>query len=124
MTQLSQLVGRQLPRNPNLSVLKREAKSILGLHRRGKSACCGLLRRIHRFQGRNDEDILKSNVSLVDVQFALSMDYGFRSWKGLLRFLQHRKPRVAERVPAVTDISTGWMQLIPKRNSLHTATLP
>lgn len=105
MTQLTELVGRQLPRNPSLNALKREAKAILKSHSDGEMASCGILRRIHRFEGKTDETILAEKVSLVDVQFALAMDYGFRSWQGLLSFLGFRKPRTAERLSDAYRVS-------------------
>jgi hypothetical protein len=75
---------RSLPLKPSIRFLKLEAKSILNAHRNADSSCCDVLRHLYRFKGKSDREILGSQTSLQEVQFALSMDYGSKNWKELI----------------------------------------
>lgn len=77
----------QLPTNPNLQQLRNQAKELLKAHKAGDPFCCDTLRQLHQFKGRPDNEILKANVGLQEVQFALAMEYGFESWTQLKTFL-------------------------------------
>ena len=70
----------RLPSSPSLKHLRLEAKNILKAHKARNVSCCGVLRNLHQFKEKPDEEILKADVSLVGVQFALAMEYGFPSW--------------------------------------------
>ena len=74
---------RILPPDPHLDHLRNEAKSLLRAHRDGEAAACATLRLLHRFQDASDEEILRASVALHEAQFALALDYGFRSWGDL-----------------------------------------
>ncbi len=76
-------MARVLPPNPNLDHLKNEAKALLKAHREGKRSICRTLRRLHRLKDASDEQILATEISLNDAQFALAMDYGFAGWEDL-----------------------------------------
>jgi len=78
-------LGRSLPSSPSLQHLRDEAKSLLKTHKKGDPSCCGILKQIRRFQDQADDDILRADVSLHDVQFALAMEYGYKSWGELKR---------------------------------------
>jgi len=71
---------RSLPDNPNLEFLRKQAKDLHKAHRNGDPTCCDILRNLRQSAGRSDADILAANVSLSETQFALAMDYGFKSW--------------------------------------------
>ena len=73
----------QLPPQPNLAHLKRQAKRIVRDHKAGKADACGTLRRLRRFEGRSDDDILSAPVALHDAQYALALSYGCKSWNAL-----------------------------------------
>ena len=69
-----------LPPDPSLRFLKEQAKDLLKAHKAGDSAVCDVLRRLHRFAKGTDEAILAADIALKEVQFALAMSYGFKSW--------------------------------------------
>jgi hypothetical protein len=76
-------MSKALPERPNLENLKNQAKTLLKSHSSGDSDVCTLLRRLHRFSRSSDQDILSSDLSLAEAQYALAMDYGFSSWDAL-----------------------------------------
>ena len=78
--------------NANLGVLKKQAKKILKAHKLADGSresgvrtaySCQTLRSLHRFAGRPDSEILKADIKLTDVQYALALQYGFESWQKL-----------------------------------------
>lgn len=73
----------QLSANPSLEQLRKQAKDVLKAHKNGDTSCCAVLKNLHQFKGRTDTEILSVDVSLVEVQFALAMEYGFESWTGM-----------------------------------------
>lgn len=75
--------ARQLPSKPSLEHLRKEAKALLKTHKKGDPSCSSVLRHLHQFESQPDDAILKADVSLQEVQLALSLDYGFRSWAEL-----------------------------------------
>jgi len=72
-----------LPPRANLEQLRNQAKDVLKAHRAGNPSCCTVLRHLRRFKDKPDRDILAADVRLQEVQFALAMDYGFRTWTDL-----------------------------------------
>jgi Domain of unknown function (DUF1835) len=78
-----QKMTKSLPPKPSVKFLKLEAKSILKAHKHGNSSCCEVLRNLHQFKDKSDEKILGTQTSLQEVQFALAMDYRFKSWGDL-----------------------------------------
>ncbi len=78
-------MSRLLPIHPDLEHLKNEAKALLKAHDRGDASACAALRRLRRFAGAADAEILAATLSLTEIQFALAMDYGFPSWDDLRR---------------------------------------
>ena len=72
-----------LPARPNLEQLHKQSKTLLKMHRRGDAASCSVLRRLRQFADASEQDILKVDVALSDVQFALAMYYGYDSWRAL-----------------------------------------
>jgi hypothetical protein len=74
---------RSLPPHPSLEQLRRLAKDLLKAHRRGEPECCQVVRRLKQFQDKTDAEILVGHVSLVEVQYALALEYGFESWEQL-----------------------------------------
>jgi hypothetical protein len=76
---------RQLPSKPSLEHLRKEAKAIHKAHQSGDPSCCATLKHLHQFKTRNDTEILQAKVGLQEVQFALALEYRFRSWTDLKR---------------------------------------
>ena len=77
-------MSRQLPPNPSLVNLKKQAKALLKAQKENDPACCGVLRLLLRFKDLSDDEILAADLGLQEAQHALARDYGFRNW-GLLR---------------------------------------
>ena len=76
-------MSRSLPKTPNLEQLKKQAKDLLKAFKEGDTSVCEVLRYHYRFARASDENILKSEVTLQEVQHALALDYGFKSWAEL-----------------------------------------
>ena len=74
---------KSLPPKPSIKFLKLEAKSILKAHKLGDSLCCEILRHLKQFKNKSDKEILDSQTSLQEVQFALAMEYGFKNWNDI-----------------------------------------
>lgn len=83
---------RFLPPEPNLDHLRNEAKALHKAHRRRDPEVCAVLRHVRRFRNASDEDILSADVPLTEVQFALAVEYGFRSWPELRSVVVNLKP--------------------------------
>ncbi|MEJ2678960.1 MAG: hypothetical protein P8174_07800 [Gemmatimonadota bacterium] len=77
-------MSSSLPRQPNVELLRKQAKMLLAAQRRGAPACCALFRRLHRFADRTDADILSSTVTLAEAQLALALHYGHPGWTAML----------------------------------------
>ena len=84
---------RVLPPNPDIDHLKNQAKALLKEHRDRDSAALKTLRKLHRFENASDEDIFAAQVALSDVQFALALEYGFKSWEDLRQEVQEMTAR-------------------------------
>jgi hypothetical protein len=90
-------MARSLPERPSLEHLRKQAKDILQAHKAGNASACAGLRRLHRFADASDEQILAADFSLKDVQFALAMDYGFKSWAELKNHVRSLSDAIPER---------------------------
>lgn len=82
-----------LPDRPNLHYLRTCAKSVLKSHRARDPSCLDMLRGVKRFAGKSDEVLLSTKVSLLDVQYALALRYGFTSWDELRREVTNREKK-------------------------------
>ncbi|MHC4983708.1 MAG: MSCRAMM family protein [Planctomycetota bacterium] len=76
-------MSRSLPSDPSLVQLKKQAKDLLKAHGRGDRKCCKTLRLLRRFADAGEQEILAADLALHEAQFALAMDYGFKSWAEL-----------------------------------------
>lgn len=76
-------MSRILPPHPNLEHLKKEAKALLKGQQRGDCRVCPTLRLLRRFSKSDDEAILSADLALHEAQYALAMDYGWKSWREL-----------------------------------------
>ena len=74
---------RSLPPVPSIQQLKNQAKDLLAAHKGGDVHTCEAFRRIHRYSELPTQEILKTRMSLQDAQFAVALEYGFKSWKEL-----------------------------------------
>ncbi len=80
-----------LPDRPSLENLKKQAKTLLKSHKSGDLSACTVLRRLHRFSELFDQQILESNLTLAEAQYALAMEYGFPSWNALKEAVNSKK---------------------------------
>jgi len=71
---------KSLPSSPSLEHLKKEAKAILKSHRAGDDSVCEILKHLSRFAGLPDKEVLSADLTLLEVQQAVSVEYGFHSW--------------------------------------------
>ncbi len=101
---------RTLPQAPSVRFLQKEAKDLLKAHKSSDPLCCPTLRYHYRFSRAADEDILKAEVSLQEVQHALALDYGCKSWSDLRTLVESvptaelqasRNPEAKERFKAI-----------------------
>jgi hypothetical protein len=83
---------KTLPSNPSLENLRKQAKTILKSHASGEASVCETLRLMPRFAGKLDAEILKTEVSLQEVQHALALDYGYKDWKALADWVAGHSP--------------------------------
>ena len=74
------LPTRQLPRNPNLDQLRKQAKNLLDRYRGGDPAAVG---EVERFERRPDPRLF----ALHDAQRVLARAYGYDSWPKLKAFV-------------------------------------
>jgi hypothetical protein len=81
-------VTPSLPANPSLRFLKEQAKDFLKAHKAGDASSCQVLRNLGRFAAAADADILAADVPLKEVQFALAMHYGFKSWDEMKKHVE------------------------------------
>ena len=75
---------RQLPLHPNIEHLRKEAKALHKALKQGDSSCCPVLRRLDLYRDLSDQEILGNPIPLSTTQFALALDYGFKSWPDLV----------------------------------------
>lgn len=101
---------RSLPSKPSLEQLKKQAKDLLKAFKAGKSETCDVLRYHYRFARTSNENILKAEVTLQEIQHALALDYGFKSWKELKAFTE--KPSSKGGAPKQTTASPLVQALI------------
>ena len=92
-------MARFLPPQPDLEHLKNEAKSLLKTHKKGDSSVCPVFRRLKRFAGTIDSQILSAEIALTEAQFALAMDYGFASWEDLRQAVLDCRPLEGSQAP-------------------------
>ncbi len=85
----------------NLTQLKKQAKEILKAHHGGNRSVSSILRRLPRFATAQAEEILKAEVKLNDVQFALAREHGFRNWEHLKAYIESLTPPPVDQQPEI-----------------------
>lgn len=81
-------VTQRLPSRPSLTQLRHQAKDLLRAHAAKDRTVCPLLRGVPRLAGAEESTILRSPLSLCEVQEALARDYGFAGWSALKRHVE------------------------------------
>lgn len=93
-----------LPSHPSVRYLSEQAKDLLKAHRHGEVAVCQILRRLHRFQDQTDAQILSVRAALHEAQYALALEYGFKSWEDLIHHAQAAREAVVFKDPRATRL--------------------
>ena len=76
---------KQLPPNPDLEYLKKEAKDLRRAQKRGDAAALRLIGEQHpRLQGQSAPSIVAADFSLQDARLVVARDYRFESWPRLV----------------------------------------
>ncbi|KPK50104.1 MAG: hypothetical protein AMK72_02985 [Planctomycetes bacterium SM23_25] len=112
---------RYLPSRPSLENLRKQAKALLRDHRAKVPSACEALRRLRRFATADDEDLLASDVSLQEAQFALAMEYGFATWNRLIEHVERSNRAQAGPSPAPVDLPPGT-QVLPGVQEIYLRT--
>jgi hypothetical protein len=80
---------RRLPTRPNLEHLRKQAKDLLALHRRGDPAANARLRdALPAARCRTEAEIAGLGLRLHDAQSCIAREYGFQSWAELKSFVE------------------------------------
>jgi len=74
---------KNLPPNPSMEYLRKEAKDLLEAHRRGDLSVLPILRNLRDLRGAPDDVVLKHPLTFQAAQLCLAIEYGFRDWDGL-----------------------------------------
>jgi hypothetical protein len=101
-----------LSSTPNLVQLRKQAKEILKAHGDGQTNVCPKLRRLPRFARAGFEEIMAADVVLADVQHALAIEHGFKSWAQLKHALEKGEPRPAPELKR--ENGAVWIEGVPK----------
>ena len=101
----------ELPEYPSLEHLKKQAKALLRAHKAGKKSCCDILRHLKRLDGASDEDILAASIPLKEVQFALAMEYGCKTWQQLRDRVDGRAD--GQIAPVRREGTKVWLEGVP-----------
>lgn len=94
---------KRVPPRPDIGQLKKQAKDLLNLYRRGDRAAMQRFRgSLPAARGKEDEDLVAMSLRLHDAQSCVAREYGFPSWADLQLFVLARRaladdPNVAVR---------------------------
>ena len=100
---------KQLPDRPNLDNLKKQAKDLLLLYRRGDPAALARFRSaLPAAAARDDRQIAELDLRLHDAQSCLAREYGFPSWADLKSFVMARSAASTDRNRLVLN----WLKLV------------
>lgn len=101
-----------LPERPSLDYLRKQAKRLLKRHKARNPEACPILRHLHRFADASDEAVLSAEVSLVEVQFAIATEYGFKDWDTMRQHVETLEATPTETVGVqATDVGSPWPEL-------------
>ena len=84
-------MAKSLPKKPSLEYLKKEAKALSKHYRKRNPSCCSILRNLNQFKEKKDREILDSDISLQNIQFAVAMEYGFKSWNEMIKIVNKKE---------------------------------
>jgi hypothetical protein len=100
---------KRIPPRPDIGQLKKQAKELLALHRRGDSAAMQRFREsLPAARGKDDEGLLAQSLRLHDAQSCVAREYGFPSWTDLQLFVLARRALADDPNQAVGR----WLRLV------------
>ena len=100
---------KRLANRPNLDHLKKQAKDLLALYRRGDAAAIGRIRKsLPAASDKDDPGIANLGLRLHDAQSCVAREYGFPSWPDLKSFVEARAAHLSGRAPSPLD----WLRLV------------
>jgi len=77
-------MSKQLPPNPSLEQLKKQAKSLLKLQQAADSEALTRIRENHRrWRNLSEKQVAAARFALADAQLVIASEYGFASWSKL-----------------------------------------
>jgi hypothetical protein len=83
---------KRIPPRPDIDQLKKQAKDLLTLYRRGDPAAMQRFREcLPAARGKEDKDLLAMSLRLHDAQSCLAREHGFPSWADLQLFVHARR---------------------------------
>jgi hypothetical protein len=117
-------MAQHLPPNPSFKYLRLEAKDLHHAFKSGDPETCRILRNLNQLKDKTDSQMLLEAVSLVQMQFALALEYGFESWHALKTYIQTQSLESsdthASRLKRFTkgtlrkESSVTWLEPIPR----------
>jgi ankyrin repeat protein len=100
---------KRLPDRPSLDILKKQAKELLSLYRRGDPAALARFRdTLPAARATADRDIALLDRRLHDAQSCLAREYGFPSWADLKSFVVARNAHSPDRTQSILN----WLRLV------------
>jgi hypothetical protein len=96
---------KRLPDRPNLGQLKKQAKDLLALLRRGEPEAMARFRSaLPSAAGKSDQAIASLGLRLHDAQSCVAREYGFSSWAELAGYVDARSAQAAEPANSVLNL--------------------
>ncbi len=96
-------MGPPLPTRPNLNFLRKRAKQLLKAHKSLNPAICDYLRKVKRFSTMSNDELFTSDITLLDVQYVLAIEYGFTSWNKLRDFILQKGETMDSQLKLTVD---------------------
>jgi ankyrin repeat protein len=98
---------RRLPARPNVGHLKKQAKDLLNLYRRGDTEAIGRIRQaLPAARGLTDAGIAGLGLRLHDMHSCIAREHGLPSWTDLKRLVE------ASTAAGVDAVVAGWLRLV------------
>ena len=99
----------RLPDRSNLDHLKKQAKDLIRLYRRGDAEAIARFRRaLPATAGRNDDEIASLQLRLHDAQSCVAREYDFASWTDLRNYVEAQSASHEDRAARVLR----WLKLV------------
>ena len=73
----------KLPPRPSFEHIKKQAKYIRKAYRESDPRACDVIRCSRKYSGMSVAEMARENISLREIQHALALAYGCKSWKHL-----------------------------------------